>query len=452
MNAHGKAPAEVRGSGTVPRTPPRNCYIDMDGLFASAEQHLRPELRGLPIGVHAGTPEHRNGTFISVLPEAKAEGIRSGMRSREARRALPSLSVLAQRPVEYIRLHHALLACIGQMAPVHEVHSVDEVLIALSPSDDPLDLMTALREAVSSAFSPALTFAAGVASSVWLSKVAAECGKGPSGERGGSIDWTPPGVLPEVLFDLDLEDLPRVGDRKAARLRKHGIESVRDFYEASLTRIRDAYGSVDGERMWLAMHGHDVRWTTRKTPKSLSHSRVLERSAAARTRAEPVARWLALCGWLRARREGLRAGRVRVEGKEGERVYQVISAVRHPGGEAEALGATSAAWRRLRERCLPEKVSVVLDALSPDPWSNFDLFDGVDSLDTPLDAAVARIRERYGVHAIRYGDTADSTGPYTGLKIAFERVPSLAEVEMFAKMSSGYPRQVVVQGSSVRRK
>ena len=109
----------------------------MDGFFASAEQHLRPELRGCPVAVHAGTPEHRVGTLISVSREAKAKGIKSGMRSREARRELPSLVVLAQRPVEYNRLHHALVACIDEVAPVHEVHSVDEVSIALSPSDDP---------------------------------------------------------------------------------------------------------------------------------------------------------------------------------------------------------------------------------------------------------------------------------------------------------------------------
>ena len=285
-NAHAPSRCRLPPSGAGPK---RYCYLDMDGCFASAEQHLRPELRGLPVGVHAGTPEHRDGTFISVSREAKAQGLKSGMHSRDARRVLPSVRVVAQRPVEYIRLHHELVACIDAVAPVQEVHSVDEVSIALSPSDDPVSLMGALREAVNSSFSPALSFAAGVASAVWLAKVAAECGKGPSGERGGAVDWTAPGILPGALFELELEDLPKVGPRKAGRLRRYGIDSVRQFYNASLSRIRDAYGSVDGERMWLAMHGHDVRWTSRETPKSISHSRVLDRSV--RSEAEPIARW-----------------------------------------------------------------------------------------------------------------------------------------------------------------
>ena len=37
-----------------------------------------------------------------------------------------------------------------------------------------------------------------------------------------SVDWTRPGVLPEVLFDLELEDLPKVGVQKVERLRRCG--------------------------------------------------------------------------------------------------------------------------------------------------------------------------------------------------------------------------------------
>ena len=57
-----------------------------------------------------------------------------------------------------------------------------------------------------------------------------------------------PGVLPGPFFELELEDLPKVGDRKAEPIRKYGIESLRGFYNAALSRVRNAYGSVDGER------------------------------------------------------------------------------------------------------------------------------------------------------------------------------------------------------------
>lgn len=351
------------------------------------------------------------------------------MHSLEAKRLLPSIHVLAQRPVEYIRLHHEFVACIEQVVPVREIHSVDEVSIELSPSDDPAALMEPLRGAVYSTFSPALSLAVGVATSVWLAKVAAECGKGPSGERGGAIDWTRPGVLPDVLFELELEDLPKVGARKAERLRTFGIDSVRAYYDATLSRNRDAFGSVDGERIWLAMHGHDVRWTRRTTPESISHGRVLDPTK--RRESQPVARWLGLCGWLRAGNLDLRPGKVRLEGRVGERLYILQCPISHPAGEKQTLEAVSAAWRALRQRCLPERITVVLGELSPDPWQHVDFLEGADTFDGPLDVAVARIRERFGVRSIQWGPTGDPTGPYTGLQIAFDRVPTLEEVDLF---------------------
>ena len=400
--------------------PTRYCYIDMDGYFASAEQHLRPELRGLPVAVYAGMPGRPGGALISVSVEARAEGMKSGMRASDAQLKLPSLHVLAQRPVEYILLHHELVARLGEVAPIHHTHSVDEVSVKLSSSDRSDVLMAALREKVDTSFSTALSLSAGVASSVWLAKVAAE-----SGKPRGATDWTQPGVLPDALFELDLEDLPGVAKRTAARLRQYGLESVGEFYEAQPSRVRAAYGSVVGERIWLAMHGHDVP-LPRKRPRQLFvHARVL--APDQRARAAPIARWLALCGWLRARDEGLRPGSVRIQGTEQGKVFEATCAITHPAGEKQLLGATSTAWMALREQCLPGQISVVLGKLVQDPKPHDDLLDG-PSRDPDLDRAFAAIRERFGLSAVRFGETGDATGPWTGLKIAFDRVPSLDEV------------------------
>ena len=95
------------------------------------------------------------------------------------------------------------------------------------------------------------------------------------------------------------------------------------------------------------------------------------------------------------------------------------------------MGATNAAWRALKERCAPERITVILDELAQDRWQYTDLLEGSDTFVGPLDCAVAEIRERFGVRAIRRGDTGDPTGPYTGLKIACDRVPSLEEVDLF---------------------
>ena len=64
-------------------------------------------------------------------------------------------------------------------------------------------------------------------------------------------------------------------------------------------------------------------------------------------------------------------------------------------------------------------------------------FEDASSLDRPIDRVVGEIRERYGVRAIRRGETGDPTGPYTGLKVAFERVPSTEELQLFSRGKPG---------------
>ena len=80
---------------------------------------------------------------------------------------------------------------------------------------------------------------------------------------------------------------------------------------------------------------------------------------------------------------------------------------------------------------------MVLEELSRDPWQHVDLLEGAETFDRPIDGALAEIRKRYGVRMIQRGVTGDPTGPYTGIKIAFDRVPSLEEVDLFCGGSPG---------------
>ena len=57
--------------------------VDFDSFFASAEQHLRPELRGRPVAVIPVDSEHTG--LIAVGREAKALGLKRGAFGREAR-------------------------------------------------------------------------------------------------------------------------------------------------------------------------------------------------------------------------------------------------------------------------------------------------------------------------------------------------------------------------------
>ena len=62
-------------------------HADVDAFLASAEQAADPSLRGRPVVV-GGLPRDR-GIVISSSYEARALGVRNGMRLRDAHRVCP---------------------------------------------------------------------------------------------------------------------------------------------------------------------------------------------------------------------------------------------------------------------------------------------------------------------------------------------------------------------------
>lgn len=70
-------------------------HVDMNAFFAAIEQHDRPELRGRPVAITNGM----QGTCcITTSYEARAYGVKTGMRLREARELCPDIVRVAARP------------------------------------------------------------------------------------------------------------------------------------------------------------------------------------------------------------------------------------------------------------------------------------------------------------------------------------------------------------------
>src|SRR5690242_9232379 len=85
----------------------RVLYLDMNSFFTSVEQQLHPELRGLPIAVvsHYGP----SGTVLAASYEAKAFGIKTGTKLREAFQYCPDLWCVPTTPGAYTDTHHRFM-------------------------------------------------------------------------------------------------------------------------------------------------------------------------------------------------------------------------------------------------------------------------------------------------------------------------------------------------------
>src|SRR5690606_39546838 len=101
-------------------------FIDMDAFFASIEQMDHPELRGKPVGITNGA----QGTcLITSSYEARAHGIHTGMRLREARKLCPEIIQCPARPERYAEVSTRIMHALQDISPDVEVFSVDEAFI-----------------------------------------------------------------------------------------------------------------------------------------------------------------------------------------------------------------------------------------------------------------------------------------------------------------------------------
>ena len=104
--------------------------IDMNAFFASVDQRDFPSLLGQPVAITNGL---RGSCIITSSYEARACGVRTGMRLREARLRCPNLIQRPARPEVYARVSTNIMRAIKNVCPDVEVFSVDEAFIDITP-------------------------------------------------------------------------------------------------------------------------------------------------------------------------------------------------------------------------------------------------------------------------------------------------------------------------------
>lgn len=97
--------------------------------FASIEQLDNPELRGKPIGVTNG----KTGTcIITCSYEARALGIHTVMRLKEAMKITPDFIQVPARPERYAEVSIRIMESLQAITPDIEVFSVDEAFLDIT--------------------------------------------------------------------------------------------------------------------------------------------------------------------------------------------------------------------------------------------------------------------------------------------------------------------------------
>src|SRR4030065_403231 len=98
-------------------------HMDMNAFFASVEQRDFSGLRGKPVGVTNGEV---GTTLITCSYEARAFGVKTGMRVYDARRLCPGLIQRPARPRVYAAISTRIMHGLRDITPDVEGFSVDE--------------------------------------------------------------------------------------------------------------------------------------------------------------------------------------------------------------------------------------------------------------------------------------------------------------------------------------
>lgn len=236
---------------------PQIMFLDLNSAFATTEQQAHPSLRNKPMGVTNRLSRHC--CVIAASYEAKAYGVKGGMRLDEALRLVPNLIMLGTDPPKYHYVYQQLISIMKDYSPHVRMKSIDEGVIDFHGTlgtihsrplvDIGYEIKQRLRDRVGSWMKVNI----GIAPNRFLAKTAAGLHK-PDG-----LDVIDHKNLKEVFDQLKLTDLTGIARHYEARLNAAGIFTPLQFLEADSDYLRRfVFHSVVGEDWYKRLRGHEV--------------------------------------------------------------------------------------------------------------------------------------------------------------------------------------------------
>tara|TARA_R110002124_G_scaffold64985_2_gene178007 strand:- start:834328 stop:835599 length:1272 start_codon:yes stop_codon:yes gene_type:complete len=408
-------------------------FFDLNSYFASVEQQERPELRGKPIAV---VPMDSDYTCaIAASYEAKAFGVKTGMRIKEARQICPSLITVPARHDKYVEYHQRILSEMVKYTPINKVCSVDEFSSCLPPNkrnaDDATAVALRMKAGLRDNVGAHMRCSIGIAPNAYLAKVATNLQK-PDG-----LVILSPDTMCARLFALALTDLPGISTGMEARLLKGGVSTVEQFWNLSPKHARKIWGGVGGERFWYRLHGYEIPEQETKT-SMIGHSRVLDPELRSPENARKMARRLTVKAASRLRRQEFYAGcfqlSLRTENDLRWEGTRKLSPAQDNFAFLKVLEELWVEMARVMPPARVKKISIAMVDLCKRTDITPDLFDqksepvqAVQQQNDALTDVMDVLNQKYGAESVKLGLMSESKAASIGTKIAFSRVPEMEE-------------------------
>jgi len=400
-------PFNISTNMAINTETPQLMHIDLNSCFATSEQQARPLLRGKPVGVTNRITKHC--CIIAASYEAKALGVKVGMRLDEAKMIVPDIVMVESDPPKYHYIYQKLLNIMRSYSPNVTMKSIDEGVIDFHATRQNInqttlvDIGQEIKQRLRDDVGCWMRCNVGIAPNRFLAKQAASLHK-PDGLD--VIDHT---NLRQVLSTLKLTDLTGIAERNQARLNASGILTPLQFLDASPELLkRHVFKSVCGEDWHKRLRGHEVddnNWET----KTIGRQYVLEDRHP--TPELVMARMAYLCETtgIKLRYKGFcaRGVSVYVNYQSGDHWHERKMFKTTFFTNAEIYRRAILLLNRRPMNDYPREIGISCYALTKSNKSQLSLLEDVNK-ETWLTEAVDCINEQYGEFTITYANSMSS--------------------------------------------
>jgi DNA polymerase IV len=196
-------------------------HIDGDSFFASCEIAKNPSLKGKPV-----ITGKERGIVSAATYEAKARGVKRGMRIFEVKKLCPDAIILPSDYETYSIFSHRMYAIVRRYTPAVEEYSIDECFADLGGMRRAnrmsyKEMAERIKHELESELG--MTFSLGLSATKVLAKIGSKWNK-PSG-----LTVIPLTDAPKFLRETPVGNIWGIGRNTAAYLNKFGIKTAFDF-------------------------------------------------------------------------------------------------------------------------------------------------------------------------------------------------------------------------------
>lgn len=377
--------------------PPTTLHIDLNSAFATICQQDYPELRNLPLVIAV----HETATLISASHQAKALGIKVGMKVFQARQLAPNLLFRPPDPKRYREVNAQLLTILDRYTPDVLPLSIDEAALDLAHTpclekNSPEDVGREIKKCIRDEIGDLLTCSIGISTNRYLAKIASLLQKPNGLER---IDAS---NLNSQLARLHLTDLTGISTATEKKLNAAGIFTPIELLDTSAQRLSlEVFGTIVGQAWYLRLRGYEVDFRS-SSRQSFSHSYVLPNPSDNRKELEKIL--LKLCEHIthRLHSASYQAGSLTLQLHERTgREFTCSGPIRHRQLFTARLLFTLAKTllHQAPQTFLVGTMAISLTGLQAAKTGQVEMFD--EAKESKLAQALDIIYEKFGENALR---------------------------------------------------